>query len=70
MATTVFFEKILQDQVEKAHTIKLEFGRMSFTGESLIYFRIDGKPIIIDRQTGLEICEAMHNVAVYLGYDK
>jgi len=70
MATTVFFEKIMQDQVEKDHTVRLEFGRMSFTGENLIYFRIDGKPIIVDRQTGLEICEAMHNVAVYLGYDE
>jgi hypothetical protein len=70
MATTVFFEKILQDQVEKDHTVKLEFGRMSFTGENLIYFRIDEKPIIIDRKTGIEICEAMQNVAVYLGYDE
>jgi hypothetical protein len=70
MATTVFFEKILQDQVDQNHTIKLAFGRMSFTGENLIYFEIDGSPIIIDKQTGIDICEAMHNVAVYLGYDK
>jgi hypothetical protein len=36
----------------------------------LIYFEIDGSPIIIDKQTGIDICEAMHDVAVYLGYDK
>ena len=70
MATTVFFEKLLKDKVGEAQPVKLEFGRSSFTGENLLYVSIDGKPIIVDKATGREICEAMGNVATYLGYDK
>jgi hypothetical protein len=65
-----FFEKVLQDQADQNHIMKFAFGRMSATGENLVYFEVDGRPIIVDKQTGIEICEAMHNVAVYLGYDK
>jgi len=68
MATTAYFDKVLQDQVDEKNKINLEFGRMSFTGENLLYFKIDGKTLIVDEKTGLEICEAMWNVAKYLGY--
>jgi hypothetical protein len=70
MATTMFFEKVLHDQANKVNKIRLEFGRSSFTGENLIYFVIDGRTIIVDKQSGIEIYEAITDVAHYLGYDK
>lgn len=72
MATTMFFEKTIRDKEDKTAGIELEFGRSSFYGgESLMYFNVDGKTVILDEKTGREICEAMQRqrLAVYLGYD-
>jgi hypothetical protein len=70
MATTTFFEKLLEDQGGSGRKIEFQFGRSSFTGENLIYFSINDEWIIVDQKTGTEICEAMSRLASYLGYDK
>ncbi|MFD2263484.1 hypothetical protein ACFSM5_11340 [Lacibacterium aquatile] len=71
MATTMFFDKTLQDKGSPSEKIDLEFGRSSFyDGESLMYFVIDGKTVIVDEKTGREIYERMQELAGYLGYDR
>lgn len=70
MATTMFFEKNLQDQAGRKTSMSLEFGRMNATGTSLIYITVDEKTVLIDKQSGREICEAMRDLAIYLQYDK
>ena len=71
MATTMFFEKKIRDKEEKNATIDVEFGRSSFYGgESLMYFAIDGKSVIVNEKTGREIYDAMQSLGAYLGYDR
>ncbi|MGN6549994.1 MAG: hypothetical protein ACTHJ3_08905 [Pararhizobium sp.] len=71
MATTMFFEKTIRDKEDKKASIEIEFGRSSYyDGESLMYFNIEGKSVIVDEKTGREIYEAMQSLAAYLGYDR
>jgi hypothetical protein len=71
MATTCFFEAVIQDKKEPDGRMHLEFGRSSFYGgESLLYLNIDDKTLIVDEATGRKICDAMWELGVYLGYDK
>ena len=69
MATTTSFEQTIKDK-KADKKIELEFGRSSFYGESLIYFKVDGKSVIVDEATGRKIYEAMDQLGGYLGYDK
>lgn len=69
MATTTFFEETISD-FEEDVKIDLEFGRSSFYGKNLIYFKIDGKTVIVDEEVGKRICEQMSSLGFYLGYNK
>jgi hypothetical protein len=65
----MFFEKSIEDK-EKPIKIDLEFGRSSFYGgENLMYFVISGELVIVDRQTGREIYDAMMRLGAYFGFD-
>lgn len=67
----MFFEKTVRDKEKSEIGIDLEFGRSSFyDGESLVYLTIEGKTVIVDEETGREICEAMQSLANYLGYSR
>ena len=68
MATTQFFEKTLVDRGDKNKRMELEFGRSSFYGgENLMYLQVDGKLLILDRDTMHELFAAMERLADYLG---
>jgi hypothetical protein len=68
MATTMFFEETVQDKEGEA-SIELEFGRSSYYhGESLVYLTINGTTVILDEKVGRKLCEAMDDLAAYLGY--
>jgi hypothetical protein len=66
MGTTIFFEQTIRDKQDKTKEIKLEFGRSSFYGETLMYFGIDGKLVIVDRETAQKILVAMRDLGAYL----
>ena len=71
MATTCFFDEVIQDKKEPDGRMRLEFGRSSlYGGENLIYLTIDDKTQIVDEATGRKICDAMWELGVYLAYDK
>lgn len=70
MATTTFFEETISDLKRQDAKIELEFGRSSFYGQNLIYFKINGESVIVDEATGRNIAEKMASLAGYLGYDK
>jgi hypothetical protein len=70
MATTCFFEKVIQDKGQKDAKMDLEFGRSSFYGDSLVYFTVDDNSVCVDEATGREIYDAMMRLGAYLGYDK
>lgn len=70
MATTMFFDEVVRDKVEK-ESMQIEFGRSSYyDGESLIYLNVDGKSVIMDEQAGRKLCAAVSQLASYLGYDR
>jgi len=69
MATTMFFEKTLQDYGKPDVKVNLEFGRMSHYGDNLMYFVIDGKTICVDHETGRKIYKGMQETGIHLGYD-
>ncbi|MEI3774568.1 hypothetical protein [Pectobacterium brasiliense] len=50
MATTMFFEETIKDQGGKT-SMDLELGRSSFYAEDSIYLTVDGKTVIMDRET-------------------
>lgn len=70
MATTCFFEETISDLEKKDAKIEFEFGRSSFYGENLMYFKINGVALIVDDKTGRKIAEQMENLAAYLGYQR
>lgn len=70
MATTTFFEETIVDLEKRDAKIELEFGRSSFYGKNLMYFRINGEGVIVDEATGKKIADQMQSLAGYLGYDK
>jgi|HubBroStandDraft_6_1064221.scaffolds.fasta_scaffold482256_3 hypothetical protein len=70
MATTTFFERTVSDKIKTDANVDLEFGRCSaYNGESLVYIKVDGKMVILDENTGKDICCAMGDLSHYLGYD-
>jgi len=50
--------------------MELEFGRSSYYGEYLIYFTVDGNSVMVDKEVGREIYDAMMRLGAYFGYDK
>ena len=70
MATTVFFEEAIKDKGNKSVEMTLEFGRSSFSGETLMYLAVDGKSLAVDSATALRIFDAINSLGTSLGYDK
>jgi hypothetical protein len=74
MATTTHFSKTIEDdKFEGDDKVKmdLEFGRSSFyAGANRMYFEVDGKVVIVDTETGVEIYRAMMRLGAYLGHDR
>lgn len=73
MATTVYFEEVIHDQGGSAQ-MSVELGRSSFysgckvpsgTGEDSIYLNVDGKTVIMDRETARRFVEAVMSVGYY-----
>lgn len=68
MATTMYFEETLRDVGNRSEPLHLEFGRSSAHGESLMYLVIDEHTLVLDREVGKRIAEAMSLLAGYLSY--
>jgi hypothetical protein len=68
MATTMYLDGTIKDKEKKDAEIALEFGRSSFYGESLMYFEVGGKLVIIDKATGMRIFDEMMRLGAFLGY--
>jgi hypothetical protein len=75
MATTMYFEEVIRDQGGE-HTMSMEFGRSSYyagspvpagEGTGSIYITVDGKTIIMDRDTAKKFVEAAVSVGRYHG---
>ncbi len=69
MATLMFFEETLRDQGNKT-SVDLEVGRSSFYNEDSIYFVIDGKTVIVNREQAKRFVDAVADVGSYLGLNK
>ncbi|HFF1654937.1 TPA: hypothetical protein ACGBIO_002651 [Providencia rettgeri] len=69
MATLMFFEEVLKDQGNKT-SVELEVGRSSYYDEDSIYFVIDGKTVIIDREQAKRFVSAVADVGCYLELNK
>ncbi|WP_019606639.1 hypothetical protein [Teredinibacter turnerae] len=67
MATTVFFEEVVKCQGGKEE-MEIEFGRSSYYKEDSIYLKVDGKEIVMDRETAKEFVEAASRVGRYFGF--
>ena len=76
MATTSYFEETVNDQDGK-HSLDVEFGRSSYysgsklndgkVGEDSIYLKVDGKTVIMNRETAKRFVEAAISVGHYHG---
>ena len=76
MATTCYFEEVIQDQ-DGQQTLEVEFGRSSFysgcklnngqEGEDSIYLTVEGKTVIMDRKTAKTFIDAVISVGGYHG---
>ncbi|KGA43239.1 hypothetical protein [Pectobacterium odoriferum] len=66
MATTMFFEETIKDQGGKT-SVDLELGRSSFYAEDSIYLTVDGKTVIMDRETAKKFVDAVISVGSYHG---
>ncbi|OJA23782.1 hypothetical protein BGV47_31945 [Burkholderia ubonensis] len=66
MATTVHFEATIRDQGDKA-SLDVELGRSSFYEDDSIYLTLDGKTVIMDRDTAKRFVEAVAAVGRYHG---
>lgn len=67
MATTMYFEQVVQDQGSKS-SFELELGRSSYYPEDSIYLKVDGKLVIMDRATAKKFVEAVHSVGLCHGF--
>lgn len=66
MATTMFFEETIKDQGGKTSMV-LELGRSSFYAEDSIYLTVDGKTVIMDRETAKKFVDAVISAGSYHG---
>lgn len=69
MATLMFFDETLKDQDDEV-SIDFEIGRSSFYDEDSIYFVIDGKSVIVNREQAKRFVDAVADVGGYLGLNK
>lgn len=69
MATTMFFEETVTDQGGKT-SMDIELGRSSFYEEDSIYIIVDGKTVIMDRDTAKRFVDAVVSVGHYHGLIK
>ena len=67
MATTMFFKETVVDQGEKT-SMKIEIGRSSHYKEDSIYIDVDGKLVIMDRETAKRFVNAVADVGRYHGF--
>ena len=64
MATTMYFDEIIQDQGGK-HSMDLEIGRSSFYEEDSIYIRVEENTVIMDLSTAKRLVDAVVSVGEY-----
>ncbi|MBP5953052.1 MULTISPECIES: hypothetical protein [Pseudomonas] len=67
MATTMYFEETIKDQGNRT-SMDVEIGRSSFYPEDSIYINVDGKLVIMDRETAKRFVEAVVSVGFYHGF--
>lgn len=67
MDTTMYFEEKIKDQGGRAE-MELEIGRSSFYPEGSIYISVDGKLVIMDRETAQRFVETVNSVGFYHGF--
>lgn len=67
MATTMYFEETIKDQGGKTE-MELEIGRSSYYPEDSIYIIVDGKTVIMDRETAKRFVEAVNSVGFFHGF--
>ena len=69
--TTVFYYNIIYNKEKQDVKTELEFGGTSFYGgENLMYLRIDGKFMVLDRETGVKILNTALKLGTYLSFDE
>ncbi|MER0043294.1 hypothetical protein [Pseudomonas sp. MGal98] len=69
MATTMFFEETVKCQSGKEE-MDIEFGRSSYHDEDSIYLKVDGKSLVMNRETAKKFVEAATGVGFYFGFIK
>ena len=67
MATTMYFEEVINDQEGKS-SFEIELGRSSYYPEDSIYLKVDGKTVIMNRATAKRFVEAVNSVGFYHGF--
>ena len=67
MATTMYFEETIKDQGNRT-SMDVEIGRSSFYPKDSIYINVDGKLVIMDRETAKRFVEAVVSVGFYHGF--
>lgn len=67
MATTMYFEETIKDQGGKTE-MELEIGRSSYYPEDSIYIIVDGKTVIMDRETAKRFVDAVNSVGFFHGF--
>lgn len=67
MATTQFFHEIIVDQ-GGINKIELEIGRSSFYAEDSIYLNVDGKSIVMNKETAIRFVESVVDLGKYHGF--
>jgi hypothetical protein len=69
MATTVYFEEVLEDEAREHKAIALEFGTMTaLRNGGNLYIRIDGgDAVLVERKTAKKMLEGLEDALAYLG---
>jgi hypothetical protein len=63
----MYFEETLKDQGEKS-PMNIEIGRSSFYSEDIIYIKVDGKLVIMDREQAKRFVDGVVGVGQYHGF--
>jgi hypothetical protein len=70
MATTTYFEERLHD-MKQPRELDVVIGTSSFYGGVRhMYLKIFDQHLILDDDTGKRFAEAVHEIAIYMGWDK
>ncbi|HWA92793.1 MAG TPA: hypothetical protein VG889_22365 [Rhizomicrobium sp.] len=72
MATTMYFEKEIEDVSDKKirRSLDVEIGTSSYLGPHRLYLRVGDTAVLLGDEIGREFCESVYLAGRYLGYLK